>query len=484
MAFLFLFLSTPLWASVLWSLSKTGGQAAVSGFQIIFFLLMGVLGLAGAGGTTILGWVAVAQIRRSAGKLHGMWLAVFDGLLFPLLALDFGIAWGIHKLGIAFGWWTQNYTSRSDAILTILSIAAWLMVDWLIIRRVWRAVNNVPKTDALPAIEAWLALMDKGDYAGTWQTASPGFRMVVNEATWVGKCVKIRQPLGNVMARQLKSSGTSVFGRLFKAQFATRFDGGFDAVETVTFSRQPDGSWKAITYIVRIGTDLAQDWRRAFWIVFGVMLGVSLLTTAINTTVNAFLSQHSRQGIHAHVSKLVSGESSFQPAVESGNLSFGPVVERVVDMAKPGGLDLESGTFKAVEPESMSKGPEWSQQAGIDLIVLKPEGTNAVEISGLIFVDARPSEVDVSFWQKSAAKLLASPSFAAMLKLTAEQAASPQSKIWWRETRNKRDAEDTPTYVFKTREGGMGILQITGFTENPRGVKIRYKLVQDGNENR
>jgi hypothetical protein len=33
-------------------------------------------------------------------------------------------------------------------------------------------------------------------------------------------------------------------------------------------------------------------------------------------------------------------------------------------------------------------------------------------------------------------------------------------------------------WFFKTREGGMGILQITGFTENPPGVKIRYKLVQ------
>jgi preprotein translocase subunit SecD len=33
-------------------------------------------------------------------------------------------------------------------------------------------------------------------------------------------------------------------------------------------------------------------------------------------------------------------------------------------------------------------------------------------------------------------------------------------------------------WFFKTREGGMGLLQIIGFTENPRGVKIRYKLVQ------
>jgi len=35
------------------------------------------------------------------------------------------------------------------------------------------------------------------------------------------------------------------------------------------------------------------------------------------------------------------------------------------------------------------------------------------------------------------------------------------------------------TYLFRTREGGRGILQIIGFTDNPGGVKIRYKLVQN-----
>jgi hypothetical protein len=39
------------------------------------------------------------------------------------------------------------------------------------------------------------------------------------------------------------------------------------------------------------------------------------------------------------------------------------------------------------------------------------------------------------------------------------------------------DGELPSTYLFKTREGGRGILQITGFTENPPAVKIRYKLV-------
>jgi hypothetical protein len=35
------------------------------------------------------------------------------------------------------------------------------------------------------------------------------------------------------------------------------------------------------------------------------------------------------------------------------------------------------------------------------------------------------------------------------------------------------------TFAFRTESGKTGLLQITGFTENPRGVKLRYKLVQD-----
>ena len=34
------------------------------------------------------------------------------------------------------------------------------------------------------------------------------------------------------------------------------------------------------------------------------------------------------------------------------------------------------------------------------------------------------------------------------------------------------------TLALQTREGVQGLLQLTGFTKEPRGVKIRYKLVQ------
>ncbi len=35
------------------------------------------------------------------------------------------------------------------------------------------------------------------------------------------------------------------------------------------------------------------------------------------------------------------------------------------------------------------------------------------------------------------------------------------------------------TLAFRNRDGVSGLLQITGYTDNPRGVKLRYKLVQE-----
>ncbi|MCX7427735.1 MAG: protein kinase [Planctomycetia bacterium] len=46
------------------------------------------LSLSAVFGATTLGCVALSQIRRSVGRLYGLRLALFDALLFPLLALD------------------------------------------------------------------------------------------------------------------------------------------------------------------------------------------------------------------------------------------------------------------------------------------------------------------------------------------------------------------------------------------------------------
>lgn len=106
------------------------------------FVLLMFPGLLSPVGTTILGWLAIWQIRRSAGGIQGIWLAVFDALLFPLLALDYLIARLLNQLGIALRLWTQNYDDVSNAQLVICSVVAWAVADWLIVRAVWRAVNR------------------------------------------------------------------------------------------------------------------------------------------------------------------------------------------------------------------------------------------------------------------------------------------------------------------------------------------------------
>ena len=70
------------------------------------------------------------QIRRSQGRLYGLGLAVFDGLLFPLLALDTMI----YTLGVlGFGpLWSANV--RPMSILLLCLCAA---VDFLIVNGPW-----------------------------------------------------------------------------------------------------------------------------------------------------------------------------------------------------------------------------------------------------------------------------------------------------------------------------------------------------------
>jgi hypothetical protein len=115
--------------------------------HFFFTALLFLFAVLVAGPVTILGWIAVSQIRRSAGRLHGLWLAVADGLLFPLLALDLLIGgfWFLVLRAFSFNF-DRAHVRLDDSIWLAICVSLALLtsavVNWFVVRRVWRAVKT------------------------------------------------------------------------------------------------------------------------------------------------------------------------------------------------------------------------------------------------------------------------------------------------------------------------------------------------------
>jgi hypothetical protein len=86
---------------------------------------------------TILGWLAVAEISRSRGKVHGLSLAVFDGLVYPLMALGAIIAGGIMYV-------FHELTNQATAgpLFVMLAVAIAVVTNVFIVRAVMRALRK------------------------------------------------------------------------------------------------------------------------------------------------------------------------------------------------------------------------------------------------------------------------------------------------------------------------------------------------------
>lgn len=119
---------------------STSESAARSGVPILVLVLyvLGLAGLAAPFGTTILGFVSISHIRQSAGRIYGMGLALFDALLYPLLALDALIIVACILL------------ARIPAVLplgpyvfgALAAIPICAVVDFLIARWAWRKATG------------------------------------------------------------------------------------------------------------------------------------------------------------------------------------------------------------------------------------------------------------------------------------------------------------------------------------------------------
>jgi hypothetical protein len=105
--------------------------------------------------------------------------------------------------------------------------------------------------------EKWLAGIDAANYAQSWKDAARFFQTAITEAGWSEALTKFRKPLGEMKTRHLldaKNVGSlpgAPDGEYVVMQFETSFTAKEKAVETVTFMKEPDGSWKACGYFIK-----------------------------------------------------------------------------------------------------------------------------------------------------------------------------------------------------------------------------------------
>jgi hypothetical protein len=114
-----------------------------------------------------------------------------------------------------------------------------------------------PEDAAQSAAEAWLKLVDAGDYAGSWEQAAKVFKGAIKQTDWSQMAAGVRNPLGKVVSRKLKSRQYAEKmpgapdGKYVVVQYDTVFERKASAVETVTPMEDPDGVWRVSGYYIR-----------------------------------------------------------------------------------------------------------------------------------------------------------------------------------------------------------------------------------------
>jgi hypothetical protein len=113
------------------------------------------------------------------------------------------------------------------------------------------------ETAAISAAEKWLATVDAGEYAASWNEAAEFFRNAVKPEQWEQSLQAARKPLGKVISRkvQTKTYKTALpgapDGEYVVIQFETSFENKKAAIETVTPMMDKDGKWRVSGYYIK-----------------------------------------------------------------------------------------------------------------------------------------------------------------------------------------------------------------------------------------
>jgi len=114
-----------------------------------------------------------------------------------------------------------------------------------------------PEQLAQQSSDAWLAIVDSGKYAQSWDETAQAFKAAVTKDQWQSLLAANRAPQGKVLSRKLKSATytktlpNAPEGEYVVIQYDTDFEHKPAAVETVVPMLDKDGKWRVSGYFIK-----------------------------------------------------------------------------------------------------------------------------------------------------------------------------------------------------------------------------------------
>jgi len=146
----------------------------------------------------------------------------------------------------------EDVLKKGSIGLCVLALGLWALAPFA-----GGADEAASQKAAGESARTWLALVDSGNYAESWNQASQFFKQQVTAAQWESAVKAARSPLGKLLARQQKSAQYTQTlpgapdGEYVVIQYASAFENKKSATETVTPMKDKDGRWRVSGYYIR-----------------------------------------------------------------------------------------------------------------------------------------------------------------------------------------------------------------------------------------
>lgn len=107
------------------------------------------------------------------------------------------------------------------------------------------------------AAEAWLALMDAGEYQESWEAAGEAFRSAIAADDWAQQAAAVRQQVGDIVSRedarvdQLADPPGAPPGEYAQVRYRSEFSAAGPVTELVVLASETDGRWRVVGYSIQ-----------------------------------------------------------------------------------------------------------------------------------------------------------------------------------------------------------------------------------------